>query len=362
MSKKEKKVKLTKAEKKAAKKEKKAAKKANRGKNPEVSKAIISSITALVCVIAIVLTSVSITDKICSTNVEIAEKYSGGGSSADGFDDFFADMEDEGGVPAGSEAPVGGAPAATDPNAAADPNAATPNGGATPTTPGQPSAATPTSTAPSTTADIIKYYNTAINKAVSSKAGFSKTRKTTLGTLKGAEAIMKISIARDAVNNFLGVGTKEYTNKKGTADNISKSALTEADVKQAKCTVSGTTYTISLLLADGTSTAPSVSDTSPLQRCGLYAGAGDKSAYDYKSANNIYVSLNGAENAGVEKVVENTKNAKIVVKIDSTTGNIIALQAAFDWIADLTNVKYTFVKISGTGDAQTTVSFKNFVY
>lgn len=70
----------TKEAKKAAKAEKKAAK---GEKNPEIVKSVISAVTAVACVASIIVTSLSITDKVCKTNEDIAAKAgTAGGSSA----------------------------------------------------------------------------------------------------------------------------------------------------------------------------------------------------------------------------------------------------------------------------------------
>lgn len=70
----------TKEAKKAAKAEKKAAK---GEKNPEIVKSVISAVTAVACVASIIVTSLSITDKVCKTNEDIAAKTgTAGGSSA----------------------------------------------------------------------------------------------------------------------------------------------------------------------------------------------------------------------------------------------------------------------------------------
>ena len=139
------------------------------------------------------------------------------------------------------------------------------------------------------------------------------------------------------------------------ADECPVGAIKEADGK----------YTITINLKDGASnsSASGKSDSSPLQKSGLYVGQGDKSEYDYKNADNIYVALNGLDEASVEAVKLNATKGKIVAEIDAATGNISKLTISFVFNANLTKVKYTIASINeATGIADTTVTFTNFKY
>ncbi|MBR4765320.1 MAG: hypothetical protein IK085_01000, partial [Clostridia bacterium] len=99
--------------------------------------------------------------------------------------------------------------------------------------------------APEGKEEILKVYNDAVNKAVDSKAGYSKTRVTNIQSLDGG-AVLKIGVVQDTVNNFLGVGTKTYTNNKGKANYMSKASLSASDVSSATCTEKDGKYTIEL--------------------------------------------------------------------------------------------------------------------
>lgn len=214
---------------------------------------------------------------------------------------------------------------------------------------------------PSTTAEIIACYNDAVNAAA--KAGYSKTRVTTVTSLEGG-AIMKIKIAADAVRDFLGEGTKTYTNKKGNNEYMSESKLTEADVTSATCTEKGGKLTIALTLKDGSNAAGgAMSDNSPLNRCGLLVGHSDKSEYDYKTTENIYRALNGLDEASLESGTGKTNNAKVTMVVDAATGHIESLNIDFNFSVVLQNVKYLIAKIStATGSATTSVKFTGFAY
>ncbi|MBE6771775.1 MAG: hypothetical protein E7547_06525 [Ruminococcaceae bacterium] len=221
-----------------------------------------------------------------------------------------------------------------------------------------------TATAPATTDEILAVYNDAINGAISAKAGYDKKRVTNIQNLEGG-ALMKIQLVQDEVANFLGVGTKEYPNAKGKAEFMSKASLTAADVTSADCKESGGKYTITIGLKDGASnsSASGKKDSSPLLKSGLYVGEGDSSKFDYKSADNIYVALNGLDEASVEAVELKTTKAKIVCVVDAATGKIEKLTISFVFNADLTSVKYLVASIKkATGVADTTVTFSNFKY
>ena len=218
--------------------------------------------------------------------------------------------------------------------------------------------------APATTDEILAAYNDAVNGAISAKAGYDKKRVTAIQSLEGG-ALMKIGLVQDAVSDFLGVGTKDYPNAKGKAEFMSKASLSASDVTSATCKEADGKYTITINLKDGSSnsSASGKSDSSPLKRSGLYVGEGDKSEYDYKNADNIYVALNGLDEASVEAVKLNATKGKIVAEIDAETGRLVKLTVSFVFNANLTKVKYAIASINeATGIADTTVTFSNFKY
>lgn len=315
---------------------------------------IIQCITALLCVIALAVTSVSCITKISESKIEAAKKA----PASQTVVNTDTPVSDNPTVPTDAPATDDPAtptdtPSTDDPATPAD-TPATENPSAAPTKAG--------SSAPSTKADIAKYYNNAINKVISSKAGYTKARTTNLGKLEGAEAIMKMKPAADAVNSFLGVGTTNYTNKKGEAKFLSKASLTEKDISNATCT--GTdVYTIKISLVNGNSTMPGNTDTSPLKRSGLLVGAGDKTEYDYKNSENIYTGLNNSGDASVKAVRETTKNAQIIATVDAKTGNMKTLKITFDWEAGLTDVKYIItLKGEKIGYADTSIVINSFQF
>lgn len=95
-----------------------------------------------------------------------------------------------------------------------------------------------------------------MNKVISSKAGYSKTRSTKLNKLD-AGALSNMGVVKNAVSGFLGVGDKTYTNAKGKSEFMSTAGLKAADVKSASYTLSGGKYTYTLVLNNGSSYADS---------------------------------------------------------------------------------------------------------
>lgn len=328
-----------------------------------MKKTVIQCVTALLCVIAVAVTSVISVGKISTAKVDAAKAAAANSStSGDPSADPSANPSADPSAPADPSAD----PSATDPSNAADPSATDPSNPASPATPSasKPGTSGTASKVPSTAADIAAYYNAAVNKAVNSKAGFSKKRVTSISNLNGGK-LMEMKIVVDTVNDFLGVGTINYKNTKGKVGEISKASLSANDISSPTCKQSGDNYVITMTLKNGTSKASSAgkSDSTALARTGLYSGVGDKKAYDYKNAGNIFDGLNNADGASVESVVENNKNIKITATINSKTGNLVSLHISYDWDVALTKVKYTIVTIkSATGDAKTSVDFTNFVF
>ncbi|MDD6275752.1 MAG: hypothetical protein PUB20_02870 [Clostridia bacterium] len=327
---------------------------------------IIRCVTAVLCVICLCVTTTVGIGKVSDAKISAAEKAGTAASDnsaiPSGSDDNAAPADDATAADDTAPADDSAATDATDASAETPADAATDNSGSQTNT--NASAGTTTAGAsnaakvPATPAEITAYYNTAINKVIGAKAGYTKTRKTELKSLDGG-ALLKMQIVIDMVNQFLGVGTTNFTNTKGKAEYLSKASLSASDVKSATCQNSNGVYTITLTLKDGASSASAsgTSDTSPIAKSGLYCGKGDKIAYDYKSSENIYSALNNTDGASVESVKGTTYNTKIVAKIDSKTGNLTSLNASFDWKADLTKVKYTVVTISeGHGVASTSVA------
>lgn len=223
--------KADKQEKKAAKKAAKAEKKANKQpKNPEIVKSVISAVTALLCVVAIVLTGTNITNKICQTNLDIAEKYpansnnssSGNVNGGSDVDPGTADPSDPGA--ADPENPAD--PGTTDPAAPADNNSgSTDNKGGAATD----NKATDGAPVGSDIAKIVAYYNAAANATKANKG------KMTLDIVQGSTTKITETSFPNAIKN---VGNKLLPNDYGTKKHLT---VTNGNAVGTKTTVKGET-------------------------------------------------------------------------------------------------------------------------
>ncbi len=216
---------------------------------------------------------------------------------------------------------------------------------------------------PTSTEEIVALYNNAVNKVVDDKAGYTKERTTTVTKI---DAGSYTSVASGIVKDFLGEGTNEFKNNKGTAKYFEKSALTVSDVKSATCELKGNNYTITLNLNDGTSSATKSSkeDSSAVAKCGLLTGKIVNTDIDYINSECIYASIT-AEKINVEKITAENTNAKIVIVVDANTGNMISYTASFDWNAEIKNLSTGsgFLAVSikkATGKAHTALEISDF--
>lgn len=213
---------------------------------------------------------------------------------------------------------------------------------------------------PTSVQGVLDLYNNSINKVISEKAGYTKSRTTTINTLDGG-ALLKIQLVVDMVHDFLGSGTTDYTNEKGKAEYLSKASLTKDDLSAVDIQEADGLWVITLGLKPGQSQASGAgsSDTTPIQRSGLYVGKGDKKAFDYKSSENIYTAINGVAKA--ESAKETVTRTSITAKIDPATGNIVELTIDWDWNVQLTNVSYSVATVkSAKGTATSKVVVKDF--
>ena len=349
----------------------KKEKKAKKEKTPmdlESKKTLAKSITALVCVIAICITAVVNTGKICDATKKAAEQR-GGASATDTMGDDVDNNGDNGEVPTDSSGEVptdanGETP--TDANGAdvitaADANNST--GGSTGSSTSKTNANTGSSI-PTGTAQIVSYYNTATAKVVSKKAAFNKTRTT---TEKSYEAGAALKASKDIVYKFMGVGDGNKFSKSVTsadADSYHKyfkaSKLTASDVTSATCVKNGNNYTITLKIKNGSSivTGGKVvsSNNAPLDRSGLACGDNDKDYWDHKTAENVMSAISQVPLCGKANISESYSNAVITAVVNASTGNLVSLNAKFDFKFELSSVMGT----SGTAVASSVVNMTGF--
>lgn len=212
-----------------------------------------------------------------------------------------------------------------------------------------------------TKAELIDEYNKAVNKVVDEKAGYKKQRVSELGKLEGAEALMKMSAAREAVYEFLNIGETNKTNAKGTSKYFLNASLTEADVKALTYVKKDGVCTLTILLFDGKCTAPVKTETSPIVRSGIVCGNEAMNAdYDYKNAANIYDAISSASGASVNSVTGQVNNAEIVVEIDEATGRMMSFSMNWDASVKMDTLKYSVIKINATGSMTTSITLSDF--
>lgn len=219
-----------------------------------------------------------------------------------------------------------------------------------------------TAAMPTEEKDIIEYYNTAINKAVDAKVGFNKIRYVDNEKLNAGILLKTFG---DVMYKFMGIGaenkyTMDVTKGQWESDlphqYLRKSTLSDSDVTKATCTADGDKYTIVLNVKGGSSYADkkSKSNNSPIDKCGICVGDGDKSYFDHKTAIVIYDAIDDV--LGGAKVSESYDNATVKAVIDSTTGNLVSLTVEYNIDVE--------IDVAGGGNATGSahVLYKNFKY
>ena len=348
------------------KKKKKKAKKEKTPMDLDSKKTLFKSFTALVCVIAVCITAVVNTGKMCDAAKKAAEQRGSAATETAG-DDVAVDGEvpsddavvDE--VPTdatGEEVPTDAAPA--DDASAGTAGTDTSSSAGTATSGNKTTAAS--SGIPTGVAQIVSYYNTATAKVAAKKAPFSKSRTTVEKTY---EAGLPLKASKGLVNKFMGVGDEnKFTKSVTSADAESyhkyfqASKLTASDVTKATCTKSGNNYTITLNIKNGSSSVKGgkvvSSNNSPLDRSGLACGDKDKDYWDHKTAENVMSAISDV--AGSANISESYSNAVITAVINASTGNLVSLTAKFDFKFELSNIMGS----SGKSTASSTISMTGF--
>ena len=215
---------------------------------------------------------------------------------------------------------------------------------------------------PTETKDILEYYNTAVNKAVDAKVGFNKVRYVDNEKLNAGILLKTFG---DVMYQFMGIGaenkyTMDVTKGQWESDlphqYLRKSTLSESDITKATCTENGEEYTIVFNVKGGSSYADkkSKSNNSPIDKCGICVGDGDKSYFDHKTAVVIYDAIDDI--LGGAKVSESYDNATVKAVINSTTGNLVSLTVEYNIDVE--------IDVAGGGNATGSahIFYKNFKY
>lgn len=358
------------------KKKGKKAKKAKKEKTPmdvATKNTLVKSITAVVCVIAICITAVSGTGTICDAIKKAAEQKGSAvsdtmGDDLSGGDDSYVDDS-----VAGDDASAGGdetsaedVTTSEDEPASQEDASSSASGSASSnsTTPSKNNSSSASSSIPTGTAQILNYYNTATAKVASKKAPFSKTRST---TEKSYDAGIALKTFKGLVYKFMGVGDDNKFTKSVTsadADSYQKyfqaSKLTANDVTSASCTKSGSNYTITIKLKNGTSTVTGgkvvSSNNTPLDRSGLACGEHDKDYWDHKTAENVNSAIQDIATSA--NINESYSNAVITAVVNASNGNLVSLKVSFDFKFELSKV----MGASATAQASSVVNMTGFKF
>ncbi len=316
-----------------------------------MKKTVVTCVTALLCVIAVCVSSVLGTNKLADARVESA-KYApassasngnGGSTVNDGSGD--ATPGDSSVTPETPTDPATGEPDSTAADAN-NSNASTPSAGGN-TSGGSASAKKPASSKPSTQAEILNYFNTSVNRVkTSSKGGVKNYEKNSQAgsfTLKGPLKSFS-GVINSLVEKNMGEKKGDTNRKLSKADLKAlfpvenenwSSKLTTANISSATLAEKNGKYVITIKVkTDAASTNPT-------------HGAGNHG----KAFSIVQVSTI-LDNAGpLKSMLEgNTKigyyNGKIVATIDPKTGNLTHINYYYVWDLDVTvagnNVKAPF--------------------
>lgn len=316
-----------------------------------MKKTVVTCVTALLCVIAVCVSSVLGTNKLADAKVESA-KYTpassalngnGGSTVNDGSGD--ATPGDPSVTPETPTDPATGEPDSTASNAN-NSNASTPSAGGN-TSGGSASAKKPASSKPSTQAEILNYFNTSVNKVkTSSKGGVKNYEKNSQAgsfALKGPLKSFS-GVINSLVEKNMGVKKGDTNRKLSKADMKAlfpvenenwSSKLTTANISSATLAEKNGKYVITIHVK------PDAASTNPTHGAGNHG-----KAFSIVQVSTIL------DNAGpLKSMLEgNTRigyyNGKIVATIDPKTGNLTHINYYYVWDLDVTvagnNVKAPF--------------------
>lgn len=332
---------------------------------------IVNCVTALLCTIAIAVTANSVTAKVCedkasAASASAADDASGSDSSTD---DTFNNLV--GGDTAGADSSASGSAATSGDASSASGSAA--SGSASSSASGSSSSSSSgsasssgssssSSSASMTAAQVLALYNKSINNAVSSKAGFSKSRITDNDKIDSNGVVKQF---KTLIYKFIGIGEEnKYTEtyKKGTKLDhnpfLMNSTLSSSNITSAKSAVSGGNYVVQIKVKSGTSTSSKSGSTnsSPIDNCGICVGNDDKGYWDHKRAQNIYDAIQGTFASA--EVSEKSSNCVITAQINKSSGKIVKL--VVEWDMHVTIKKFAGMSASASGTSH--VTYTNFVY
>lgn len=303
---------------------------------------IIASVAIVLCAALVIFSLSSCFNKTTDANKILADKYSSGssggtGEAGDAFApaDNAAQSSDDTAVPAdsadtsSSDTASAETPAQQDsPADSASSDSAPAQSGSSKSDSAAPSAS---EKAPSTKAEILNYFNTAINKVKPGAKSITQTleknymaKSIDLGSLGVAKGVVNPLIEKNMGVNKDKTGITATTladkNKIFPVENETwASKLTLDDIRDAKISESGGVYTITITIKDD---APAASIT--------HGQGHHAKAVSVVMPQTIIDNAGGAKGFLKDLKVGNS-DGKIVVKIDKATGHVTSASYDFVW-------------------------------
>ena len=303
---------------------------------------LIASIAIVICAALVIVSLSSCFKKTADANKILADKYSSGSSGGTGeAGDVFAPADDtaqssdDTAVPAEAADTSSTDTASAETPAQQDSSSGSASSDSTPAQSGSsksdsaaPSAA---EKAPSTKAEILNYFNTAINKVKPGAKSITQTleknymaKSIDLGALGVAKGVVNPLIEKNMGVNKDKTGITATTladkNKIFPVENETwASKLTLDDIKDAKISESGGVYTITITIKDD---APAASIT--------HGQGHHAKAVSVVMPQTIIDNAGGAKGFLKDLKVGNS-DGKIVVKIDKATGHVTSASYDFVW-------------------------------
>lgn len=306
-----------------------------------MKKTVVTCVTALLCVIAVCVSSVLGTSKLADAKVEAA-KYTPASSSTNGnggstVNDGSGDATpgDPSVTPETPTDPATGEPDSTAANAN-NSNASTPSAGGN-TSGGSASAKKPASSKPSTKAEILNYFNTSVNKVkTSSKGGVKNYEKNSQAgsfALKGPLKSFS-GVINSLVEKNMGEKKGDTNRKLSKADLKAlfpvenenwSSKLTTANISSATLAEKNGKYVITIHVK------PDAASTNPTHGAGNHG-----KAFSIVQVSTILDNAGPLKSMLDGNVKIAYRNGKIVATIDPKTGNVTHINYYYVWELDVT--------------------------
>lgn len=306
-------------------KEKRAANK--KPANPEVTKSVISSVTAVICAVIICVSAVSVTDKVCEFNIKLSESAAENAentpdieSGESEIDDVSSGMESDG-ISSDSEQTAQDL-SSDDSNTEISADTSVSNG--TPSAQADTAASSSQKIGLNSTdkAEVLKFY---VAAAKSTGNNVTITRKKTLEKLDGGKG---------AVGNI--ISKLESVGKKALADNSGAEKglrgypelMKTDDITSAKATVSGNYTNVTMKVKDYTANSSGKANDGSVGRA-----IGVLDTLD-EALKELPVTID--DTSGIKLLYT---NAVITAKIDNRTNKIVSAKWSYDVIITVDNTK-----------------------